>query len=241
MAFISYVMTSVGCTCRRSAFGVEFLQNGLSDDHKVHFTRLAVTISLINQPDRSLAASCRRHSATKHCTKVNKNGCCRQRQSRIIGHRLTPNHQILRGPLCRLQPHRVWCHQLFPVGIYRRSKMAENYASDGFNLESLKLAHTSTPTSWSVVPDMTPLITSGRLQDAIKYWTKVMHKTVSAGQRVKYFGHCLTQTLHMLRGHPCRRSLQPDRIWLHQLLGIGIYWSSKNGRKCRLRRLCLDF
>ena len=35
------------------------------------------------------------------------------------------------------------------------------------------------------LPDMTSLISSGRLQNAIEYWTKVMRKTGTAGQRVK--------------------------------------------------------
>ena len=45
------------------------------------------------------------------------------------------------------------------------------------------------------------------------------------------------QTHQMLHWHPCQPTLQPHWIWRHQLLPIGIYWSSKNGRKCRLRRL----
>ena len=35
----------------------------------------------------------------------------------------------------------------------------------------------------------------------------------------------------MLHGHRCRPNLRPHRTWLHQLLPIGIYRSSKNGRK----------
>ena len=35
----------------------------------------------------------------------------------------------------------------------------------------------------------------------------------------------------MLRGHPCRPNLQPHGIWRHQLLPVGIYWSSKKQLK----------
>ena len=40
---------------------------------------------------------------------------------------------------------------------------------------------------------MMSLVASCRLQNAIKYWTKVMHKTGPAGQRIKKFGHRLTR------------------------------------------------
>ena len=39
--------------------------------------------------------------------------------------------------------------------------MAENDATNGFNLESPKLASIYIPTSWSVILDMTSLATSG--------------------------------------------------------------------------------
>ena len=54
----------------------------------------------------------------------------------------------------------------YDVTIYFRSevigvrKTAENDASEGFNLESPKLAHTSTPASWTATLDMTSLTTS---------------------------------------------------------------------------------
>ena len=47
-------------------------------------------------------------------------------------------------------------HQMASFGVL------ENDASDSFNLESPKLAHTSIPTSWSTLPDMTSLTTSGQ-------------------------------------------------------------------------------
>ena len=45
----------------------------------------------------------------------------------------------------------------------------------------------------------------------------------------------------MSHGHPCRPRLKPHRIQRHQLLLIGIYRSSKNSQKCRLRRLWVEF
>ena len=47
------------------------------------------------------------------------------------------------------------------------------------------------------LPDMTSLVSSGPLRNAIKYFTKVMRKTDPASQRVNYFGHYFTQTSHM--------------------------------------------
>ena len=85
--------------------------------------------------------------------------------------------------------------------------------------------------------DMTSLVASGRMQNAIKYCTKMMRKTGPADQRVKWFGYCLTQTRQMLYEHPCRSSLPSHLIWGHQLFPIGIYQSSKNGRKWSLRLL----
>ena len=38
----------------------------------------------------------------------------------------------------------------------------------------------------------------------------------------------------MLHGHTSLPRLEPHRIWRHQLLQVGIYRSSKNGRKCHL-------
>ena len=45
----------------------------------------------------------------------------------------------------------------------------------------------------------------------------------------------------MLHGQSCQPSLQQPGILRHQLLLIGIYQSSKNGRKCHLRRLWVEF
>ena len=53
---------------------------------------------------------------------------------------------------------------------------------------------------------MTSRVASGRLKNANKYWTEVvMRKTGPGGQRVKYFGHCLTQIHQVLSPHPCRQ------------------------------------
>ena len=125
------------------------------------------------------------------------------------------------------------------------SKMPHQTSSGGISREwfrrgSPNFARLSGTAGPRNLPDMTSLLPSRRLQNAIKYCPKVMRKTGPPGQSVTYFGHCLTQTRHMLQGHPCRRSLRPHRIWTHQLLPIGIYRSSKNRRKFRLRRLWVD-
>ena len=56
---------------------------------------------------------------------------------------------------------------------------------------------------------MTSLVAFGRLQYAIKFWTKVMRKTDPAGQRVKYFGHCLTQI------HKILHDIRADIVYSH--------------------------
>ena len=54
-----------------------------------------------------------------------------------------------------------------------------------FELESPNFTDTSTPTCPAFALDMTSLVASGWLQNAIKYGTKVMLKAGPAGQRVK--------------------------------------------------------
>ena len=111
--------------------------------------------------------------------------------------------------------------------------MPPQTASDGISRErfkggSLNFTRLSLTTSPTKLPDMASLVASGLLQNAIKYCTKVVHKTGPAGQRVKYFGHCLTKT-HQIW------------IWRHQQLLISIYWNSKNDWKCRIQRLWAEF
>ena len=72
-----------------------------------------------------------------------------------------------------------------------------------------RLSETTSPTN---VCDMTSLVTSGRLKNAIKYCTKVMRQTGPTGQRVKYFDHCLTKTHQISHGHTCRPIPQLYRI-----------------------------
>ena len=45
----------------------------------------------------------------------------------------------------------------------------------------------------------------------------------------------------ILHGYPCRPSLQPRRIWCHQLLPVDLSRGSKNCRKFRLKRLSVEF
>ena len=56
------------------------------------------------------------------------------------------------------------------------------------------------------------LLLTRRLQNAIKYWTKVMRKTAPAGQRVKIILPLFNPDNQMLHGHPGRYGLQPHRI-----------------------------
>ena len=68
------------------------------------------------------------------------------------------------------------------------SKMQPQTASDGISRErfmrgSPNFTRLSGITGTTNLLDMTSLVTSGRLQNAIKHWTKVMRKT--GGQRVK--------------------------------------------------------
>ena len=91
----------------------------------------------------------------------------------------------------------------------KKSKMPLQAASGGISRVWFKqgspiftwLSGTTGPRN---LPDMTSLVTSGRLRNAIKYCTKVIRKTGPADKRVKYFGHCLTQTCHMLHRNACQ-------------------------------------
>ena len=117
------------------------------------------------------------------------------------------------------------------------SKMPPQTASNGIYQEVLKrgspnfirLSGTTDFSHKSAWYNVTHYFRSAA--NAIQYCTKMMRETCPAGQRLKYFGHWLSQTRHMLHGHPCCPSLRPQRIWRHQLLPIGIYRSSKNDRK----------
>ena len=87
------------------------------------------------------------------------------------------------------------------------SKMPPQTASGGISWEWFKrgspnFTQLSRITGATNLPDMTSLVASGRLQNTIKYWTKVMRKTGPVGKRVKQFDHCLTQIYQMLHGHP---------------------------------------
>ena len=124
-----------------------------------------------------------------------------------------------------LRNHRIYNHTGYDVTNYTRSepkakkpsKIPHQKASGVISREQFKrgspnftrLSGTTCPRNLQDI--MTSLIASGRLQNAIKYCTKVMRKTGPACQRIKCFGQCLTQTHHMFHGHPCRPSLQPHR------------------------------
>ena len=80
------------------------------------------------------------------------------------------------------------------------------------------------------LPDMTSLAASGRLQNAIKYCTKVRKCVQPAKGRIiqstfNVESPNFTGAPHRV-GHPRRHNLQPTG-WRYQLLPIGIYRSSK--------------
>ena len=77
----------------------------------------------------------------------------------------------------------TYSHTWYDVTIYFQSidvrKTAENDASDGFNLDSQKMTHTSTPTSWTAIPDMTSLTNSGWKLSKFKKRSKMSPQTAS--------------------------------------------------------------
>ena len=71
-----------------------------------------------------------------------------------------------------------------------QSKMTPQMASgvifrERFMRESPNFTRLSVITGPTNLMDMTSLVASSRLQNAFKYWTKVMRKTGQAGQRFK--------------------------------------------------------
>ena len=82
--------------------------------------------------------------------------------------------------------------------------------------------HLSGITGPTNLPDMTSLVASGRLQNAIKYWTKVMRKVGPVDQRVK-------QDDHQLVGQAKRCATQIRS----KAIRSGIFCSFANSDKCR--------
>ena len=111
--------------------------------------------------------------------------------SRTIWARITKFYRRIHTEL-----HYIWTGH--DVTNYFQSevtaKTVENTASDGFrwnfsrkvkamiDRHFTRLSMTSGPTN---LPDTTSLVASGRLQNPIKYCTKVMRKTGTAGHIVK--------------------------------------------------------
>ena len=78
-------------------------------------------------------------------------------------------------------------HTRYDITIYIRPevidvrKTAENYACDGFNLDSPKLPRTSIPMNWTAIPDMTLLTTSGWQLSKLKKTSKMPPPTSFSG------------------------------------------------------------
>ena len=68
----------------------------------------------------------------------------------------------------------------------------------------------------------------------------VVHHS-SQSEWLEYLKNVLTWNHQILHGHPCRPGLHLHQIWRHHLLSVGIYRSSKNNRKFRLRQLWSKF
>ena len=116
-------------------------------------------------------------------------------------------------------------------------KMPHQTASCGISRERFKrwsqnFTRLSGTTGARKMLDMTSLVTSHRLQSAIKYWTKVV-----MFRPTKESNNSATDNPDPLR---VARTSVPS-LWPHQVLLISIYQSSKNGRKCGLRRLWVEF
>ena len=124
-----------------------------------------------------------------------------------------------------------------------RQNLPGHMASGGISREKFKQGYLNftrllRTTGSTTRSDMTSLVACGRLQNAIKYSTKVLRKTGSDGQSqiiLPLFNH----THQMLYWHPGWPDVQQHWIWHHELLPIGIYRSSKSDRK--YSRLWIEF
>ena len=99
----------------------------------------------------SLAAFGRLQNAIKYCTKVRKR--VRPAKCRIMLPLFSiesPNFKRTSMPNS-LHPHRIWCHQLLPIGISRVRKTTENATSNGFKSNFSGAAFCNAcPTNWWV-------------------------------------------------------------------------------------------
>ena len=124
--------------------------------------------------------------------------------------------------------------------IYVRSavidvqNMAEHDASDGFNVESPKLANTSIPTSWTAIPDMTSLTS---LDQKLSWINRQKCRLICL--QVEFFQKGLSED-HQI-SHGCRDQLvlQICRIWRHYLLLVGCKIQLNTAQKCCAKRVWL--
>ena len=98
-------------------------------------------------------------------------------------------------------------------------KTAEDDASDGFNIESPHLAHTSLTTHWTGIPDMASLASSGSQLPKFKNRSKMPPLSAWLGFLENILGD-VNDILHAYRGQsvpqPCwmrRRQLFPIRSY----------------------------
>ena len=149
---------------------------------------------------------------------------------RVIWNGLTSNHHNIHERLYRsgLQPHRlVGLRSVMPLineyndtgyddtsyfysEIIDVRKIAENDTSDNFSLESPDFTHTSIPTFWTAMPDITSRATSGRCLSKCEKQPKRLHWVVylENGLTLNHQINLLAQTLT----RPCLKS---DWIWRH--------------------------
>ena len=117
--------------------------------------------------------------------------CCISRETFELK---SPNFTSTSMLICHpLHLHRIWRHELLPVGSYseknwwecRLRRLQVEYLENRLRGGSPNFTWLSWITGSTNMLDITSLVASGRLQNAIKYWTKVIRKTGPAGQIVK--------------------------------------------------------
>ena len=77
--------------------------------------------------------------------------------------------------------------------------------------------------------------------DKIRFTTFMKTNSISSFDIQSALFNLLSESIQILHGHPCRPNLQLHRIRHHQVLPVSIYRSSKNARKCSIRRLRVEF
>ena len=113
------------------------------------------------------------------------------------------------------------------------TKSAHRISRESFNQESPNFTMTSSPTYSSFVTSLTASCRKlSRKKNCRQYHLRRL--------LVEFVENGLSKDYEILLAYRAQVAFETHRIWLHQLIPVGISRNSINGRKWRLRRLWVE-